>query len=116
MLIRKMNDVEAQPITMDGAKNSTIRVVFGPNQQAPTFALRQVDLNGGGCTPHHRHPYEHEVVVLEGNLNMVGQDGEKSVTVGDAVLIPPDEEHQFKNASETEPAKVLCLIPVQHQK
>ena len=111
-----MNDVEAQTLDVDGAQNTTIRVVFGPRQGAPTFALRQVDLAGGGRTPHHRHPYEHEVVVLEGNLIMVGQDGEKPVTPGDAVLIPPDEKHQFKNASDTEPARVLCLIPVQHQK
>jgi len=116
MLIRTMQDVEAQDMTPAGAQKTTIRVVFGPEQNAPTFALRQVDVQGGGSTPHHTHPYEHEVVVLEGNMKVVGPDGEKSAKAGDAVLIPPDEIHQFKNASETEPAKLLCLIPVEHQK
>ena len=53
MLIRKMNDVEAQPITIDGAKNTTIRVVFGPQQQAPTFALRH-DIRPGSVLASHK--------------------------------------------------------------
>ena len=62
------------------------------------------------------HPFEHEVVVMQGNIALVQEDGETPITVGDAVLVTPDEKHRFRNASDTEPAKMLCIVPVEYQK
>ncbi|MBN1844670.1 MAG: cupin domain-containing protein, partial [Sedimentisphaerales bacterium] len=43
-------------------------------------------------------------------------DGETPITVGDVVLVPPGEKHRFRNASATESAKMLCIVPVEYQK
>ena len=33
---------------------------------APVYALRMVEIEPGGHSPHHHHPYEHENFVVEG--------------------------------------------------
>lgn len=116
MIIKNIHDVPAVPVEMEGAQDVSVRVLFGPKDNAPTFALRQFELAGGGCTPFHAHPFEHEVVVMQGNIDLVQEDGETPITVGDVVLVAPDEKHRFRNTSDAEPAKMLCIVPVEYQK
>lgn len=116
MLSKKIAQVPAAPVELAGAKDVKVRVLFGPKDQAPTFALRQFELEGGGCTPYHEHPFEHEVVVMEGALAVVTKEGQTPITVGDVVMVSPGEKHQFKNTSADQPAKMLCIVPVEYQK
>ena len=66
MLVKKIEDVPAAQVQMEGAKNVTVRVLFGPDDNAPTFAMRLVEIDADGHTPFHAHPFEHEVFVLKG--------------------------------------------------
>ena len=116
MLIKKIDAVKAVPVEMEGAKNVSVRVLFGPEDGAPTFAMRVFDLEKAGHTPYHSHPFEHEVIVLAGEIAAVTQNGETPLSVGDVLLMMPDEIHQFRNLSETDPARMVCLVPVQYQK
>jgi len=116
MLVKRIEDVEAVPVDMEGAKDVTVRVLFGPKDSAPTFAMRVFELDGGGHTPYHEHPFEHEVVILEGDIAVVSKDGETPVKPGNVVLVMPNEVHQFRNMSESNPAKLMCLVPVEYQK
>ncbi|MCK5114546.1 MAG: cupin domain-containing protein [Phycisphaerae bacterium] len=116
MIVKKIADVEAVSVQMDGAKDVRVRVLFGPKDAAPTFALRQFEIAVGGHTPFHEHPFEHEVVVMAGEINLVTEQKEIPITVGDVVLVPANEKHQFQNGSSTEMAKMLCIVPVEYQK
>lgn len=116
MLIKKINDVPAQDVNMEGAKDVKVRVLLGPKDNAPTFAMRLFELAPGGHTPFHTHPYEHEVIVLEGDVVAVTETGENPVSQGNVLLVVPDEKHQFQNRSDTKIAKMICLIPVEYQK
>ena len=116
MLIKRISDVPATPVQMEGAKNVNVRVLFGPKDEAPTVAMRQFELEAGGHTPHHAHPFEHQVVVMQGGLKVVTDQGDIPLAVGDVLMVLPDEKHQFQNASETEVAKMLCIIPIEYQK
>ncbi len=116
MLIKTPDDVPAVPVEMEGARDVTVRVLFGPADNAPTFAMRRFDVAPGGNTPYHHHPYEHEVVVLSGDVVAVRPDGEKPLRPGQVLLVMPDELHGFRNRSKTQPASFLCLVPVQYQK
>jgi len=116
MLIKKIDDVPAAVVQMEGAKGVKVRVIFGPADDAPTFAMRAFDFEPGGNTPYHSHPFEHEVIVLQGRVAVVTEDGDSPVAAGDTVLMPSDQTHQFKNLSDTEPARLICLVPIQHQK
>lgn len=116
MLIKKPNDVEATEVQMEGAKDVKVRVVFGPSDKAPTFAMRIFELAPGGHTPFHTHAFEHEVVILDGDIAITTDSGDKPVQKGDMVLVMPDERHQFKNRSNTQSACFMCLVPIAYQK
>ncbi len=116
MIIKQPQEVAAVPVQVDGAKDVKVRVVFGPQDKAPTFAMRIFELAPGGHTPLHEHPFEHEILILEGKIGAVGPQGVRCVDVGDMLLVTPGETHQFKNLSTTQPARMMCLVPVAYQK
>ena len=111
MRVVHSSQVEAQPVTEAGARGTTVRWLLSRPEGAPNFALRLFELGPGGCTPLHEHSWEHEVFLLEGRVEVAGEPGPAEVSVGDAVLIPPGERHQFRNLGEG-PAHLLCIIPL----
>ncbi|MFH1965331.1 MAG: cupin domain-containing protein [Acidobacteriota bacterium] len=116
MIFKNLDSVPRQDVTMEGAKDVKVRVILGPADEAPTFAMRVFELGPGGHTPFHSHPFEHEAVILDGRIASVSSLGTKEHIINDVLLIYPDEEHQFKNLSETESARFMCLVPVAYQK
>jgi quercetin dioxygenase-like cupin family protein len=96
-------------------------------QQKPAIqSLLQADLQGipgqetilevltippGGATPRHIHPDGHEIVyVLEGTTTAEIDGREtRNYGVGEAVHVPPNVPHVGRNASKTEPLKVLIV-------
>jgi quercetin dioxygenase-like cupin family protein len=78
---------------------------------APTFAMRLFEMKPNGYSPFHSHAWEHEVYILEGKGTVVSEQGEKRFKVGDAILILPNEKHQFKNTG-AQTLKFLCLVPI----
>jgi len=116
MIIKKVNDIPAVPVTADEARKVRVRVVFGPKDGAPTFAMRLFEVEPGGCTPHHAHPFEHEIMILEGNLTVAGAADELPLGPGDALMLLPGETHQLRNLSPARPARFLCMVPVEYQK
>jgi quercetin dioxygenase-like cupin family protein len=93
-----------------GASKTKVRWLITKEIGAENFAMRLFEMDSGGCSPLHTHPWEHEVFILEGEGFVF--DGEKATKfkAGDAVFVPPDERHQFKNSSKR-PLRFLCLIP-----
>lgn len=116
MIIKTMQNVPAQPVVMDGAKDVTVRVLIGPKDNAPTFAMRLFELAPGGHTPFHTHDFEHEVIIVDGDIAVMTEDGPKPVKKGDVVFMPANEKHQFKNQSNTASAQFICLVPIAYQK
>ena len=116
MIIKNIDQVPLQDVNMEVAKDVKVRVLFGPADNAPTFAMRVFEMAGGGHTPFHTHPFEHEAVLLDGDIAIVTEEGDRPLQKGDVILVPPDEKHQFKNLSETESARFMCLVPIAYQK
>lgn len=116
MIIKNIDEVPAQDVNMDGAKDVKVRVLFGPADNAPTFAMRVFEMAPGGHTPWHTHPFEHEAMLLAGDIAVVTEVGDQQLKKGDVILMPPDEKHQFKNLSGTEAARFMCLVPIAYQK
>lgn len=115
MIIRNIDTVPLQEVKMEGASKVQVRIVLGPADKAPTFAMRVFELEPGGHTPLHSHPFEHEAFILEGSIGAVSEKDTRRLAVNDALLIYPGELHQFRNLSETEPARFICLVPVEYQ-
>lgn len=110
MKVQSSQNVELQTVTMEGSHGCQVRWLVGSEDGAPNFAMRQFEIEPGGYTPRHHHPYEHEVYVVDGQGEVYEGDTAHPITKGDVVLVKPDDVHQFKNVGDG-PLKFLCLIP-----
>lgn len=110
MKVNHYEEIDSQPVDMEGANGCRVRWLIGEKDQAPTFAMRQFEVAPGGHTPCHSHPYEHEVFVLEGQGVVLEGETKHWLRAGDVVFVKPNEVHQFRNVGN-QPLKFLCLIP-----
>lgn len=110
MQIRQLDDVPQQDVTMPGATGARMRMLIGPDQNAGVFHMRHFAVAPGGHTPRHSHDYEHEILVLRGQGMAFSPAGERDMTAGDVIWVPPNEEHQFRNTGD-QPLEFICLIP-----
>ncbi len=102
--------VEPKPVTEGGARGTRIRWLISKEDGAPNFSMRYFEIEPGGHTPRHSHPWEHEIFILEGEGLVEIGDREYEVGPGTAVFIPPDVFHSITNTG-TGILKLLCLIP-----
>ena len=51
MEIKFAEDVEATPVEMDDAEGVRMRMLIGPQEDAPNFNMRMFEVNPGGHTP-----------------------------------------------------------------
>jgi quercetin dioxygenase-like cupin family protein len=109
MKISNYEDVEAKRAE-EGAKNVTIRWLITKEMGAENFAMRYIEVDPGGSTPLHSHPWEHEIFILEGEGVMANGQEEKRFTKGNFIFIPPNETHQSRNTGQTT-IRLLCMIP-----
>ncbi len=104
------DEIPLKDVEMQGGRGMRMRMLVGPDENAPNFFMRRFDLEPGGYTPRHTHDWEHETYILEGEGTVFGNEEERPVKAGDVVYVPPNEEHQFI-ASDDEPLAFICLIP-----
>jgi quercetin dioxygenase-like cupin family protein len=111
MKITNFKDVRVGEVKEPGTKGVTIRWLITQKDGASHFAMRIFEVEPAGFTPYHKHSWEHEVFILEGNGTLVTEHKNLPLKKGDAVFVPPDENHQFKNDS-VEKFTFICLIPI----
>ena len=112
MIIRNCEDTKLESVSDAGAEKTSVRWVISKEDGAKNFYMRVFEIASGGCTPLHRHPWEHEVFVLEGRGCVMRAGEAVSICEGHVVFIPPDEEHQFKNTFG-DTLKFICVVPSQ---
>lgn len=110
MKVQPSEAVELQNVTMEGSQGCYVRWLLSRDDGAPSFAMRQFEVAPGGFTPHHHHPYEHEIYVLAGEGEVYEGDKPHRIKAGDVVLVQPGDVHQFRNVGPGT-LKFLCLIP-----
>ena len=102
-------DVKAKPAE-EGASKLQVRWLITKEMGANNFAMRLFEMEPGGNSPLHQHRHEHEVYILEGEGVVTDGEEERKFKPGDAIFIPPNEKHQFKNTG-WKTVKFLCLVP-----
>ncbi|MBN1564969.1 MAG: cupin domain-containing protein [Anaerolineae bacterium] len=96
----------------DTAPGTSIRwLIDDDHDGAPVYSLRMIEVEPGGHTPRHTHPYEHENFVIEGAGRVWINGGWQALKPGDVVFVPGGMEHTYENTGETT-FKFLCGIPV----
>lgn len=103
-------EIEQTRVEAEGAVGVRIRWLIDDSRGAPNFALREFEIDPGGHTPYHSHPWEHEVFILAGQGVSVDTAGRHRVGPGSVVYVAPGEEHNFVNDGD-EILRFLCIIP-----
>ncbi len=110
MKVKPIVEHAQNDVQMEGAKGVRMRMLVGPEDGARSFHMRHFEVRPGGHTPHHQHDFEHEVVILKGQGVVKSDQGERPVSAGHVVWVPPNETHQFQNTGR-DPLEFICLIP-----
>lgn len=112
MKITRLDNMEKMKVDMQGAKGVWKQVPISKQDGSPGFSFRVFTIEPDGHTPYHRHPYEHLNYIIEGRGVVVRESGEEwPVHKGDFALVCPDEKHQYKNRSQTDPLVMICAVP-----
>jgi quercetin dioxygenase-like cupin family protein len=80
-------------------------VLITSKDGAPNYVMLHNDPMQPGAVSHpdtggHTHEWEHVVYVLKGTATLVCGGKDYTVSQGDAILVPPNEHHQWKNESQ----------------
>ena len=110
MKVTHYRDIPPDPVGEEGASGITVRHVISEKDGADNFSMRVFQVEPGGYSPYHKHPWEHEVFILEGTAEVVSENGKRSAPAGEVVFVLPDEYHQFRNETG-ELLRFICLIP-----
>ena len=116
MKICSLGEVKKVKLNMQDAEGICKQVPISKDDGSPSFCFRVFSFESGGHTPFHRHPNEHLNYVIEGTGAIVMESGEeRDIKKGDFALILPDEKHQFKNKSTSEPMIMICAVPKEYE-
>lgn len=110
MKVLDHNDIELENVKIEGAKCVKVRWAITKDDGAPNFAMRVFEIEKGGHTPYHTHPYEHEVYILEGKGILKFEDKEFTFEKGYVIFVDPGKIHGFYNTGNST-LKFICLIP-----
>ncbi len=111
MIIKSLNEIPGAPVEMAGVSGVTRQLALGSPDGAPHFSMRVFTLEPGGHTPHHEHPFEHLTYAISGRGVVIDPEGdERPFGEGDFAFVPPNEKHQFRNASDSEPLQFICVV------
>ncbi|UCD56620.1 MAG: cupin domain-containing protein, partial [Candidatus Hydrogenedentota bacterium] len=89
MKIENYQDIQLSGVKEEGAQGVAIRRVISEEDGAKNFFMRVFDVQPNGHTPYHRHPWEHEVFILEGTAEVVSENGKHTAPAGNVVFILP---------------------------
>jgi quercetin dioxygenase-like cupin family protein len=106
----RYDSIQAEPVETAGASKVKVRWLITEEMGANNFAMRIFEIESGGYSPLHTHPWEHEVFVLEGEGQLFDGKDATPFKAGDVVFVPPDKMHQFVNNGILL-LKFICLIP-----
>ncbi len=110
MIKRNYKEMKSNELKLEDAKGVYIKWMISKDDGAPNFAMRFFEIEPKGHTPYHKHEWEHEVFIKEGEGVYVSEGKEIAFKSGDAIFVPPLEPHQFKNTKDKK-LEFLCIIP-----
>ena len=111
-VIKNFRTLAPKPVTMD--KESFKDVEYYPlitsrEDDAPNFSLRVFKIGSNGHTINHKHSYEHEIYVLDGDGFICIDDTKIDIKKDDCFIIYPYERHQIIAGSSG--IGVICIVP-----
>ena len=110
--IKKRKDLVKKPMgreIMYYKKVEYYPIITSRNDDAPNFSMRLFKIGPGGYTSKHKHSFEHEVYVINGEGYIILDDKKIKIEKGNAFIIYPYETHQL--LSEKGDLEFICVVP-----
>src|SRR5277367_671168 len=105
---RKLTLAQTDNLPHIGLVGDTYTIAVTGKDTGGRFCVVDMYIPPGGGPPPHRHDFEETFIVLEGEMEATFR-GDKSIArAGDALHIPANAPHQFRNTS-TRPVRMLCI-------
>jgi quercetin dioxygenase-like cupin family protein len=108
--------IELEPVPPPAARGAGIRWLISEADGAENFAMRMIEIEPGGHSPHHTHESEHEVFVFRGEGEVQVEEKTYSLAPGTVVFVPPNLKHRFLNTSDRELLEFICVVPIEKSK
>jgi quercetin dioxygenase-like cupin family protein len=109
-MVGRVAEVEGTPLSGEGIEKVVKRLLVGPADGWQGWALRLFELQPGGHTPRHVHPWPHIDYITRGR-GMLHLDGvDHAVAEGSFAFVPAGATHQFSNAG-ADTFAFLCIVP-----
>lgn len=116
MKITGLDELEKTKVMLEGAREVWKQVPISKDDGSPLFSFRVFTIEPNGHTPYHTHPFEHLNFIIEGKGVMVNEKSEEQkIHAGDFALVLPDEKHQYRNTSASEPLIMICAVPKDYE-
>ncbi len=111
-MVSTIEEVPKEEVTQSFVLGTKIQWLIAKKDGAQNFAMRRFTLAPGGTVGLHTHPWEHEVYILAGQGEVLGEQENLPVGPGSFAFVPGDERHGFQNTSTSEDLIFLCMIPI----
>ncbi len=111
--IGKIKDYDVKEAYGQDAEGVTIRWISerrtGGDEYLHNFALRYFSFKPGAYMNPHKHPWEQEIAITKGRIQVLGVGRGEILSVGDVAYFAANEEHGFKNLAD-EASEFYCVI------
>lgn len=106
-VVRAARSVERRSVEAGTA--TEVRILLGPSDGAPNFAMRLFTMGEGGGMPRHTNRVEHEQYVVHGRARVAIGDEVHEVGPGDVLYVPAGTPHSYEVVDA--PFEFLCMVP-----
>ena len=111
--IRELKEYDVKEAYGTDAEGVTIRWISekrtGGEEYLHNFALRYFVIEVDGFLAPHKHPWEQEIAVTRGRLQITGLNQGRMIEKDDVAYFPANEEHGFKTIGSN-PVEFYCVI------
>ncbi len=108
-IVGRVGNVEEKPVPSEMAEGGvTIRWLIGPGEGF-NFYMRVFRMPPGSHIKGHSHPWEHEILILEGSGRVRIGSKTYEVSKDTFLYIPPNVEHEYWAGEGG--MRFLCIIP-----
>ena len=109
-MIGNIKDLEKIIVNHPSAANTAMKVLVSPSEGWKGYVMRVVEVEEGGFTPKHSHPWPHINYFIEGKGELMIDGKINPVEAGSFAFVPNDSLHQFRNTSSVV-FKFICIVP-----
>lgn len=115
MFVGHEKDVEKIRFDGENIKSVIKQSLIGPKQGWDGYVMRIFEIENGGHTPRHSHPWPHINYVVAGKGTLYLSGKEYDVEAGSIAYIPNNTAHQFM-ANKKSNLKFICIVPEEGDK